>query len=123
MFLRLHLSQPMKDGVFSKQNRLAKIIIFLIFTAHVCRQSKSALINQIPYLHTMNQKPPKKWKLLLISWLFVYPVINILFVLIFPLIAELHQLLKTLILTLILVPLMGICIPLLHQKFWNWITQ
>ena len=71
----------------------------------------------------MNPKPTKKWKLLLISWLFVYPVINILFVLIFPLIAELHQLLKTLILTLILVPLMGICIPLLHKKFWNWITQ
>jgi antibiotic biosynthesis monooxygenase (ABM) superfamily enzyme len=84
---------------------------------------KALPVVKLPYLRHMNQKPPKKWKLLLISWLFVYPVINILFVLIFPLIAELHQLLKTLILTLILVPLMGICIPLLHKKFWNWITQ
>jgi antibiotic biosynthesis monooxygenase (ABM) superfamily enzyme len=71
----------------------------------------------------MNQNPPKKWKLLLVSWLFVYPVINVLFALLFPIIQDLPQLVKTLILTLILVPLMGICIPLLHKKFWSWITK
>lgn len=71
----------------------------------------------------MNQNPPKKWKLLLVSWLFVYPVINILFALLFPIIQDLPQLVKTLILTLILVPLMGICIPLLHKKFWSWIIK
>jgi antibiotic biosynthesis monooxygenase (ABM) superfamily enzyme len=71
----------------------------------------------------MNQNPPKKWKLLLVSWLFVYPVINILFALLFPIIQDLPQLVKTFILTLILVPLMGICIPLLHKKFWSWITK
>jgi antibiotic biosynthesis monooxygenase (ABM) superfamily enzyme len=71
----------------------------------------------------MNQNPPKKWKLLLVSWLFVYPVINILFALLFPIIQDLPQLVKTLILTLILVPLMGICIPMLHKRFWNWITK
>ncbi|MFA9220311.1 MAG: hypothetical protein ACEQSL_03900 [Sediminibacterium sp.] len=32
---------------------------------------------------------PKKWKLLLISWLFVYPVINLMFALVFPLIKDL----------------------------------
>lgn len=63
---------------------------------------------------------PKKWKLLLISWLFVYPVINLLFALLMPIIKDFPQLGKTLILTLILVPLMGICIPLLHQKFAGW---
>jgi hypothetical protein len=72
----------------------------------------------------MNQAPtPKKWKLLLISWLFVYPVINIMFALVFPLIKDFPQLVKTLIFTVILVPLMGICIPMLHKKFWNWITK
>jgi antibiotic biosynthesis monooxygenase (ABM) superfamily enzyme len=71
----------------------------------------------------MNQNTPKKWKLLLVSWLFVYPVINILFALLFPIIQDLPQLVKTLILTLILVPLMGICIPMLHKRFWNWITK
>jgi len=66
---------------------------------------------------------PKTWKLLLVSWLFVYPVINILFALLFPILSDLPQLLKTLVFTVILVPLMGICIPLLHKKFWNWITK
>ena len=68
-------------------------------------------------------KKPKVWKMMLISWLFVYPVINLMFFLIFPLIKELHQLLKTFIFTAILVPVMGIAIPALHKKFWNWITK
>lgn len=66
---------------------------------------------------------PKVWKMMLISWLFVYPVINLMFFLIFPLIKELHQLLKTFIFTAILVPVMGMAIPALHKKFWNWITK
>lgn len=66
---------------------------------------------------------PKIWKLLLISWLFVYPVINLLFATIFPLIKDLPQLVKTLILTVILVPLMGLVIPRLHKHFWSWITK
>lgn len=70
----------------------------------------------------MNEKP-KVWKMMLISWLFVYPVINLMFFLIFPLIEELHALLRTLIFTAILVPVMGMAIPALHKKFWNWITK
>ncbi len=72
----------------------------------------------------MNPQPqPKKWKLLLVSWLFIYPVINIMFALVFPLIKDFPQLLKTLIFTVILVPLMGYFIPKLHQRFWGWITK
>lgn len=66
---------------------------------------------------------PKKWKLLLVSWLFVYPVINLLFAVLMPFIKDFPQLLKTLILTVLLVPLMGIGIPLLHQKFAGWIRK
>ena len=66
---------------------------------------------------------PKKWKLLLVSWLFVYPVINLLFAVLMPFIKDFPQLLKTLILTVVLVPLMGIGIPLLHQKFAGWIRK
>jgi len=66
---------------------------------------------------------PKRWKMILISWLFVYPVINLMFFLIFPLLSEMHQLLKTLVFTLILVPVMAIAIPKLHQKFWKWIVK
>lgn len=67
--------------------------------------------------------PPKKWKLMLITWLFVYPVINILFATVFPLVKEQHQLVKTLVITLILVPILGICLPILHKKFDAWIRK
>ena len=71
----------------------------------------------------MNTTPPKKWKMMLLTWLFVYPVINILFALLFPIIQEFHQLIKTLILTLILVPLMGIVLPQWHQRFGGWLRK
>jgi antibiotic biosynthesis monooxygenase (ABM) superfamily enzyme len=69
------------------------------------------------------ENKPKIWKMLLISWLFVYPVINLMFVLIFPLLVDLPQLAKTFVFTVILVPIMGIVIPKLHKKFWNWIIK
>ncbi|MDC3353930.1 hypothetical protein OAV84_02430 [Schleiferiaceae bacterium] len=50
---------------------------------------------------------PKRWKMIFISWLFVYPVVNVMFALLFPLLSDLPQLAKTLVFTLILVPLMG----------------
>jgi antibiotic biosynthesis monooxygenase (ABM) superfamily enzyme len=68
-------------------------------------------------------KKPKIWKMMLVSWIFVYPLINIMFALLMPLVKDYPQLLKTLIFTLILVPVMGISIPKLHKKFWNWITK
>ena len=68
-------------------------------------------------------KNPKIWKMMLVSWIFVYPLINIMFALLMPLVKDYPQLLKTLIFTLILVPVMGISIPKLHKKFWNWITK
>lgn len=73
----------------------------------------------------MTQIPPtpKKWKLMLLTWAFVYPVINLLFYFLFPYIQHLPQLIKTLILTLILIPLMGVSIPKIHQRFWNWIVK
>jgi antibiotic biosynthesis monooxygenase (ABM) superfamily enzyme len=69
------------------------------------------------------ENKPKVWKMLLISWLFVYPVVNLMFVFLFPLIKDFHPLLRTLVFTLILVPLMGVSIPFLHRKCWKWITK
>jgi antibiotic biosynthesis monooxygenase (ABM) superfamily enzyme len=66
---------------------------------------------------------PKKWKLMFVSWLFVYPVINIMFAVVFPLVKDFPQLSKTLVFTVILVPLMGYFIPLLHKRFWGWIVK
>jgi antibiotic biosynthesis monooxygenase (ABM) superfamily enzyme len=51
----------------------------------------------------MEQKSPRKWKMMLVTWLFVYPVINIL--------------------TVILVPLMGVIVPKLHKRFADWIIR
>ena len=67
--------------------------------------------------------PPKRWKMIVISWLFVYPVVNVMFALLFPLLADLPQLLKTFVFTVILVPVMGVVLPKLHQRFWAWITK
>lgn len=61
--------------------------------------------------------------MMLLSWAFVYPVVNILFFFLFPLMQDFHQLLKTLILTLLLIPIMGIMLPKIHKRFWNWIIK
>jgi len=45
------------------------------------------------------------------------------FALIFTLIKDLPQLVKTLIFSIILVPIMGMAIPFLHKKFWQWIIK
>ena len=60
---------------------------------------------------------------MLLTWLFVYPVINVLFMLLMPLMSEQNQWVKTLVLTLILVPLMGAVLPRLHQRFGSWISK
>ena len=75
------------------------------------------------YMQSNNPVKPKVWKMLLISWLFVYPVINLMFLTVFPLVVDFHPLLRTLVFTIILVPLMGIFIPKLHRYFWGWITR
>jgi hypothetical protein len=67
--------------------------------------------------------PPKKWKMILINWLFIYPVINVIFFLVFPLVKEYNQFIKTLVITLILVPTLGVCLPILHKKFDAWIRK
>lgn len=71
----------------------------------------------------MENKRPKKWKMALLSWVCIYPLINILFVLLMPQIEHLHNLLKTLILTLILVPLMGVLLGQLQKRFQNWLYR
>jgi antibiotic biosynthesis monooxygenase (ABM) superfamily enzyme len=68
-------------------------------------------------------KQPKKWKMALLTWLIIYPLINILFAFLMPHIGNFHNLVKTLILTLILVPTMGIILGFAQKKFINWLTR
>ena len=67
--------------------------------------------------------PPKKWKLLLLNWMFVYPLINVLIPVAFPLTEGWHMLLRTLVLTAIMVPVMGVVLPKLHVRFAGWLRK
>lgn len=68
--------------------------------------------------------PPKKWKMALLIWLFIYPTITLLFVLLGPMMTEWPPYLRTLLLTLILVPLMVfVALPAIHKNFANWIRK
>jgi antibiotic biosynthesis monooxygenase (ABM) superfamily enzyme len=68
-------------------------------------------------------KQPKKWKMALLTWLIIYPLINILFALLMPRIGHLHNLVKTLILTLILVPVMGVILGIAQKKLASWLVK
>jgi antibiotic biosynthesis monooxygenase (ABM) superfamily enzyme len=68
-------------------------------------------------------KAPRKWKMALLTWVCIYPLINIIFLTIMPMIVAWHPLLKTLLTTVILVPLMGISLQYLQKKFDNWLYR
>ncbi|MET0635274.1 MAG: hypothetical protein ABWZ25_04555 [Chitinophagaceae bacterium] len=68
-------------------------------------------------------KQPKKWKLMLLSWIAIYPLINIISLALMPYIVQWHPMLKTLLVTIILVPLMGILMGILQKKFSAWLIK
>jgi len=66
---------------------------------------------------------PKKWKMILLNWIFVYPLINLLIPIVFPLTEGWPMLARTLVLTAILVPTMAVLLPKLHQRFAVWLSK
>lgn len=68
-------------------------------------------------METKTQSKPVKWKMALLTWICIYPALNILLYLLMPHISDLHPLLRTFILTLILVQIMGILLNLMQIKF------
>jgi antibiotic biosynthesis monooxygenase (ABM) superfamily enzyme len=66
---------------------------------------------------------PKKWKMILLNWIFVYPLINLLIPIVFPLTEGWPMLARTLVLTAILVPTMAVMLPKLHQRFAVWLRK
>lgn len=71
----------------------------------------------------MQEKTPKKWKMMVLSWLCIYPLLNIISFLVIPYLSGLHQLVRTLISTLILVPLMVLLLSILQHKFRHWLVK
>lgn len=68
---------------------------------------------------------PKKWKMAVLIWLAIYPLITLIFILLGPYLIRINPLpLRTLIITLIAVPIMVfILIPTLQKLLQNWLTK
>lgn len=68
---------------------------------------------------------PKKWKMAILIWLAIYPLITLIFILLGPHLILITPLpLRTLAITLIAVPIMVfILIPSLQKILQNWINK
>ena len=71
----------------------------------------------------MQAKSPKKWKMMVLSWICIYPLLNIISFLVLPYLSDVNQLVRTLVSTLILVPLMVLFLSMLQSRFRNWIVK
>lgn len=69
--------------------------------------------------------PPKKWKMAIVIWLAIYPLITLIFFLLGKQLIQIEPLpLRTLIITLIAVPTMVfILIPALQKLLRNWLFK
>lgn len=71
-------------------------------------------------------KQPPKWKMAVLIWMGIYPVITLLVLLLFPFMAANNWPIpmRTLLLTLIAVPIMTyIVIPTLQRLLKNWLQR
>jgi hypothetical protein len=69
-------------------------------------------------------KPPPRWKNALLVWIAIYPSISLLSYLAGPWLVTLPLLLRTFILTAILVPLLVfVLLPFLHRQFAAWLQR
>lgn len=65
----------------------------------------------------------KKLKLMLLAWVCIYPIINLTAYTLSPLVNGWHPLFKSLIQTMILVPIMVSVLGYLQKKFSNWLNK
>lgn len=69
-------------------------------------------------------KQPPKYKTAIMIWVVIYPTINLIMLLLGNSLNELVLPLRTLILTIILVPLMVyVLLPLANKIFKDWLTK
>jgi antibiotic biosynthesis monooxygenase (ABM) superfamily enzyme len=70
-------------------------------------------------------KPPKKWKMAIVIWMAIYPLITSIFFFLGKYLIQINPLpLRTLIITLIAVPIMAfVLIPFLQKVFKNWLFK
>ena len=70
-------------------------------------------------------KPPKKWKMAIVIWLAIYPLITLIFTVLGPYLVQINPLpLRTLVITLIAIPIMVfILMPFLQTLLRNWLQK
>lgn len=69
-------------------------------------------------------KPPKKWKMALLVWLVIYPTISVISIVLGPWLVQFHVLLRTFIMSIILVPFMiFLAMPKITIMFNKWLTK
>ena len=70
-------------------------------------------------------KPPKRWKMAIVIWLAIYPLITLIFAVLGKYLILIEPLpLRTLLITVIAVPIMAfVLIPTLQKVFHNWLFK
>jgi uncharacterized protein len=69
-------------------------------------------------------KQPNKFKMSFLVWCAIYPTVTFIFWLLGDFLANLHPFVRTLVATLILVPLMVfVFLPFIMKRFGKWLTK
>ncbi len=69
-------------------------------------------------------KQPAKYKMAILIWIAIYPTINILFLVLGEPLAKFPMYIKTLVMTLIMVPMMVyVFLPFLTKTFQKWLSK
>jgi antibiotic biosynthesis monooxygenase (ABM) superfamily enzyme len=69
-------------------------------------------------------KQPNKFKLSFLVWCAIYPTVTFIFFILGDFLAQLHPFLKTLVVTLILVPIMVfVILPFIMKQFGKWLIK
>jgi antibiotic biosynthesis monooxygenase (ABM) superfamily enzyme len=69
-------------------------------------------------------KQPNKFKLALLVWCVIYPTVTTIFFVLGDFLATIHPLLRTLVVTVILVPMMVfVYLPFINKRFFEWLRK
>lgn len=72
---------------------------------------------------SLTKLPPKKWKMMLLVWVTIYPLLNIFFPLLSPYISDFSLPIRLFIMTVVIVPIMSFILGGLQKKFFAWLRK
>ncbi|MCW4630637.1 MULTISPECIES: hypothetical protein [Marinomonas] len=85
-------------------------------------QLDSLVLNE-PTGQELMKVAPKKWKMMLLVWVSIYPLLNIFFPLLTPYISDFSLPIRLLIMTIIIVPIMSVILASLQKRFFFWLRR